>query len=85
VADRSRAHVVSIVVDGLEASVVELEGGLVACAAFPLEPFEGLRSPTACDLLKRQHTGQAGCSAIDAQIARTDTDAVTKRRVLKRR
>jgi hypothetical protein len=62
VADRSRAHVVSILVDGLEASVVELEGGLVACAAFPLEPFEGLRSPTACDLLKRQHTGQAGAA-----------------------
>ena len=65
--------------------LVELEGGLLACAAFPLEPFEGLRSPTACDLLKRQHTGQAGCSAIDAQTARTDTDAVTKRWVLKRR
>ena len=27
VADRSRAHVVSIVVDGLEASVVELDEG----------------------------------------------------------
>jgi hypothetical protein len=62
VADRSRAHAVSILVDGLEASVVELEGGLVACAAFPLEPFEGLRSPIARNLLKHQHTGQVGAA-----------------------